>query len=156
MHFVNKLFKTDKAFITAALWIDPLFPLCVCFALLRRCHSLPSARLPISIFHRFCPFLERMKTDEVNPEILLVRCVLLAYVFCPSASGTGTYIRSMFTFFVLGTTRFFLTFCILFASASAVGLGLYVYILFVLVRAVEPGLYVYILLALVRAVGPGL
>ena len=87
--------------------MNPLFPLCVCFAPFRRCHSLPSARLPISIFHRFCPFLERMKTDEVNPEILLVHCVLLAYVFCPSASETGAYIRSMFTFFVLETTRFF-------------------------------------------------
>ena len=30
-----------------------------------------------------------MKTDGATPEILLVRCVLFAYVLCPSASGTG-------------------------------------------------------------------
>ena len=72
-------------------------------------HPLPSARLPMNIrltsryilptsfifrsvftnFRKFCPFLERMKTDGATPEILLVRYVLYAYVLCPSASGTG-------------------------------------------------------------------
>ena len=40
-------------------------------------------------FRKFCPFLERMKTDGATPEILPVRCVLYVYVLCPSASGTG-------------------------------------------------------------------
>ena len=69
-------------------------------------HPLSSARLPMNIrltsplhtthvryfpfcFRKFCPFLERMKTDGATREILLVRCVLYAYVLCPSASGTG-------------------------------------------------------------------
>ena len=36
-------------------------------------------------FRQFCRFLERMKTDDANPETF----VLFAYALCSSISGTG-------------------------------------------------------------------
>ena len=36
-----------------------------------------------------------MKTDGATSETLLVRCVLFAYVLCPSASGTEPLIMSL-------------------------------------------------------------
>ena len=44
-------------------------------------------------------FLERMKTDDTNPETLVVRCVLFAYASCTSVSGAGPLNISA-TFFI--------------------------------------------------------
>ena len=92
-----------------------LFPLCVCFDIVpdnlfgSSCHPplstvvrqasvliclnpMLQTTLVRSLFHfvlanfrQFCRFLERMKTDDANPETF----VLFAYALCSSISGTG-------------------------------------------------------------------
>ena len=61
MYFVQKVFKTDKA-----------------FAFTTHRFNIPTTYYP-------CP----METGKANPEMQLVRHVLFAYDFLPSASGTG-------------------------------------------------------------------
>lgn len=110
----SPLFPLGVRDASASSAMHPLFPLFVHFAIIPgnpfgaaiHFHPLSSARLPMNVrltsllhtthvrsfpycFRQFCPFLERMKTDGATSEILLVRCVLYAYVLRPSASGTG-------------------------------------------------------------------
>ena len=87
----------------------PLFPLCVCieivphnpigvFILIRQApdihlYNILATYYPgpffCANFRQFCRFLEQMKTNDTNPETLVVRCVLFAYALIALVSGTG-------------------------------------------------------------------
>ena len=98
----------------------PLFPLCVCFEIVLDnpfgvvvlFYPLSVVELPIFIcltsllhttfvrsfpfcvrkFSTICRFLERMKTDDANPETVAVRCVLFAYALFHRSVGPGLYV----------------------------------------------------------------
>ena len=89
-----------------------LFPLCVCFEIVlitpsdksfssnrfhRQASDIPflntnlvrSFPIVFAKFRHFCRLLERTKTDDANPETLVVRCVPFAYALCASVCETG-------------------------------------------------------------------